>query len=206
MINPGSDETVTKVRKIILYVILGILIIWFAYWIVALVIKTISGSKLGDTRVPIVYAQTQIRHVDFESYANRIKGMRVAINSSYDPDVMAELGSLLDGAYQHLPDGDEHFVNKNNYENIKLKIADYNQHRDTLSRGSLQLALDDFFNEVYAPEIVGKIVASPTKGAAPLSVTFDAREVSDESGNVIGENNYVWWMKDSSAGPQILGR
>lgn len=60
--------------------------------------------------------------------------MRTAIHSDYDPDIIRELGTLIDGSYEHLPDGDQHFENKNLYEDVKIKIKEYEQYKDSLSR------------------------------------------------------------------------
>jgi len=68
----------------------------------------------------------------------------------------------MDGAYEHLPDSDDHFENKNLYEDVKLKIAEYEQYKDSLSRGALEISLDDFFEDIYAPKVDAKIVAAPT--------------------------------------------
>ncbi len=37
--------------------------------------------------------------------------------------------------------------------------------------------------------------ATPRTGDAPLSVTLEAKKTIDESGTLVPNDNYVWWLR-----------
>lgn len=164
---------------------------------------------LNDRKVyaffPRATAETQIRNVDFTTYSYKIQALKTKIADSYSPEVMSELSMLVDGAYDHLPDGGDKYANKQLYDKVKKSIANYNLHRAEMDRNILEDAVDSFLEEAETYSIQGNITATPANGESPLSVTLEGRDIVDTSGTTIPEENYTWWLRTPS-GPQILGR
>lgn len=80
LLKPASEESAEKTKKIIISVIVGIVIIWFAWWIVFTIFDVISkGTK--TTFIPRAIAETQIRNVDFSTYSDRIEALAVKIGT-----------------------------------------------------------------------------------------------------------------------------
>lgn len=202
---PSSEESGEKTKKIIISVFLGIVIIWFAYWIVSTLFFILNNNKVVANALPKAYAESQIRNIDFTTYSNKILALKSRIISGYSPEITRELSILVDGAYDHLPDRADIYVNRQLYDQVKKAIADYDLHREEIDRGLLENAINAFLEQAKTFSIQGQIGANPASGDAPLSVTLEARNMIDSSGTVIPETNYTWWLRKSD-GPHILGR
>jgi len=143
LLNPADEESAAKTKKIIVGVISGIAIIWFAYWIVSTIFFVINnGTKTAF--IPVAVAETQIRNVDFTTYSNQIEALKTKLDAGYSPEVMNELSMLVDGAYDHLPDRADLYGNKQFYDQAKQAIADYNLYQTIIYRGILQTAIQRF--------------------------------------------------------------
>lgn len=148
---PGSEESSEKTKKIIVSVIVGIALIWFAWWIVSTLFYLINNNRVtADRWIPRAIAETQIRNVDFTTYSNKIRALKTRITESYSPEVTSELNVLIDGAYDHLPDRADKYVNKQLYDKVKKAITDYDLHREEIDRGILENAVDAFLRDVQS--------------------------------------------------------
>ena len=76
---PSSEESSEKTKKIIVSVALGIIIIWFAYWIVSTLFYLLNSNKVVWNEIPKAYAETQIRNIDFTTYSNKIRSLKTRI-------------------------------------------------------------------------------------------------------------------------------
>jgi hypothetical protein len=194
LLRPGDEESAAKTKKIIASVVVGIVIIWFAWWIVSTIFYVLdSGTK--KSFLPRAIAETQIRNVDFTTYSNRIQALRTKLDSGYSPELMSELSMLVDGAYDHLPDRADLYQNKQLYDALKKAIADYNLNREIIDRGILQTAIRDFLEQSKVYVLKSQPQATPRTGDAPLSVTLEAKQTIDESGTVVPNDNYIWWLR-----------
>jgi hypothetical protein len=194
LLKPADEESAAKTKKIIVSVVSGIVIIWFAWWIVYTIFDIINrGTR--TTFIPRAIAETQIKNVDFTTYSNDIQALRTKLDSGYSPEVMSELSMLVDGAFDHLPDRAELYKNKQLYDAVKKSIQDYNLHREIIDRGILQSAIRDFLEQSKVYILKSQPEATPRTGDAPLSVTFEAKQTIDESGTVVPNDNYVWWLR-----------
>lgn len=202
---PSSEESSEKTKKIIISVFLGIVIIWFAYWIVSTLFYVLNNNQVATRMVPKAYAETQIRNIDFTTYSNKILALKTQIVGEYSPEITKQLSILIDGAYDHLPDRTNIYVNRQLYDRVKKAIADYDLHREEIDRNSLEGAVSDFLEQAQTFAILGQIVATPQNGDAPLSVTLQAQNVIDASGTTIPDTNFTWWLRTPD-GPNILGR
>lgn len=202
---PSDEESSEKTKKIIVSVIVGLAVIFFAWWIVSFIFKILNNkAALSDTWIPRAVAETQIREIDFTTYSNRIQALKSKL-SPYDSEVMRNLSMLVDAAFQHLPDRGDMYINQQYYDTVKQKIADYNLHQESIDLGSLQNALDKFLQQSKTFTIEGQLSAAPRTGVAPLSVTLEAKGMKDGSGTLIPNTNYIWWMRVPE-GSKIIGR
>lgn len=202
---PTDEESANKTKKIITSVFIGIVIIWFAYWIVSTIFFVVNNNKVASIFVPKASAESQIRAIDFTTYSNKILALKSRIVAWYSPEVTRELSILIDGAYDHLPDRADIYINRQLYDSVKKAIADYDLHREEIDRGLLENAINTFLEQTQTFSIQGQIWANPSSGDAPLSVTLEARNVIDGSGTVIPETNYTWWLRKPD-GPHVLWR
>jgi hypothetical protein len=54
--------------------------------------------------------------------------------------------------------------------------------------------------------VIPSVNISPSSGAAPLSVTFDARNSTDPSNDTIPSNNFFRYYKDTNGDDQVIGQ
>ena len=203
---PASEESSEKTKKIIVSVIVGIAIIWFAWWIVSTLFFVLNNRQvLTNNWIPRAVAETQVRNVDFTTYSHKIRALKSKIIGWYSPEVTTELNVLVDGAYDHLPDRADKYVNKQLYDRVKKAISDYDLHREEIDRGILENAIDAFLEQSQTFSIQGTIAATPRDGDAPLSVTLEGKNIIDSSGTLIPDANYTWWVR-TAEGPRVLGR
>lgn len=201
---PSSEESSEKTKKIIISVIIGIAIIWFAWWIVSTLFFVLNNRQvLSNNWIPKAVAETQVRNVDFTTYSHKIRALKSKIIGGYSPEVTTELNVLVDGAYDHLPDRADKYVNRQLYDRVKKAIADYDLHREEIDRGILENAIDAFLEQAQTFSIQGTIAATPRDGDAPLSVTLEGKNIVDSSGTLIPDTNYTWWVR-TAQGPQVL--
>jgi Type IV secretion system pilin len=93
---PASEDSGEKTKKIITSVVIGITVIWFAYWIVTAIFYLVNSPKVVSDMIPRAYAETQIRAIDFTTYSNKIRALKSRIIGGYSPEVTKELSILVD--------------------------------------------------------------------------------------------------------------
>lgn len=77
---PSNEESSEKTKKIIVSVIIGIAIIWFAWWIVSTLFYVLNNRQVTTrTWVPEAIAETQVRNVDFTTYSHKIRALKSRI-------------------------------------------------------------------------------------------------------------------------------
>jgi hypothetical protein len=76
---PTDEESANKTKKIITSVFIGIVIIWFAYWIVSTIFFVVNNNKVASIFVPKASAESQIRAIDFTTYSNKILALKSRI-------------------------------------------------------------------------------------------------------------------------------
>ena len=204
LLNPANEEAATKTKKIITGVIWGILIIWFAWWIVSTIFYLLDDKKVAAS-FPTAIAETQIKNVDFDFYSNKIRALKTKIEWEYDASVMTELSILVDGAYQHLPDRDNLYENKQRYDAVKKAISAYNSKQATIDQGNVENTVRDFLERASTFTIDVDMDATPQTGDAPLSVTLEAKNAIDGSGTLIPNENFIWWIRTEGNTQKILG-
>lgn len=118
---------------------------------------------------------------------------------------MSDLSTLVDAAYQHLPDRADLYANKQRYDAVKKAISTYNLKRELIDRGIVENTLRTFLEQADVFKIEATVDATPRTGDAPVSVTLEAKEAIDGSGTVIPNDNFVWWIR-TAEGAKTLGR
>jgi len=118
---------------------------------------------------------------------------------------MTELSILVDGAYQHLPDRDNLYENKQRYDAVKKAISAYNSKQATIDQGNVENTVRDFLERASTFTIDVDMDATPQTGDAPLSVTLEAKNAIDGSGTLIPNENFIWWIRTEGNTQKILG-
>ena len=77
---PANEESSEKTKKIIVSVIIGIVIIWFAWWIVNTLFFVLNNRQVLTAKwIPSAIAETQVRQVDFTTYSYKIRALKTRI-------------------------------------------------------------------------------------------------------------------------------
>ena len=74
---------------------------------------------------------------------------------------MNELSILVDGAYQHLPDRDDLYKNKQKYDAVKKAISTYNLKQESIDQGLVETTLDEFLTLSTVFGIDATLAANP---------------------------------------------
>jgi hypothetical protein len=170
---PTGEDTGEKTKKIIVSVLIGVAIIWFAWFIVLTIFSLVNKEEVASRIFPRALAETQIKNVDFTTYANKIRALRTRIAGPYSSALTSELSILVDGAHDHLPDRADLYENRQLYDKVKTAIADYDTHKEEIDRGILENSIDAFLEQARTFSITGDMSATPQSGDAPLSTTFE---------------------------------
>lgn len=77
---PASEESSEKTKKIIISVTVGIVIIWFSWWIVSTLFFLLNNPQVtARNLIPSAIAETQVRNVDFTTYSHKIRALKSKI-------------------------------------------------------------------------------------------------------------------------------
>lgn len=227
MTSNGDTEAMKKARTTILYVALGIVVMWLAYSIIGFIVKTLDKSDTAyksTTRpwyafelVPQTYAQayTENENGTFAEYKYRIQvaaetlEAELRVNKRVSVSGLSGLKSLIQGAYERLPDGNVEAARTN--ESAK-RLADMYIDvalKDPTSISNVGTAISqamNFTQSVKIGKISGNISASPTTGNSPLITSFSATNIVDPSGTIPPSSNYIWWIRENGGRRRELGR
>lgn len=220
MIGAWDEEKMKKTKKIILYVIIGVIIMWLAYsivkWAINLTKQTsfLSWNHITWNLVPGVSAYTESDADTFRDYQERIRTAiqnleaELRVNGSVTVSNIQSIKSLVQAAYDRLPDNTEVATENatakravDMYLDIAIKNPDSTQKvGDAISKTSA------FIDGAKISSISGNISATPSEGNAPLNVSFMATEVTDPSWTTPWNNNYIWWIRENGGVRRELGR
>jgi PKD repeat protein/type IV secretory pathway VirB2 component (pilin) len=219
MIGAGDEEKMKKTKNIILYVIVGIVIMWLAFGIVKWVLSITNTTWWTSTPitwslVPEVSAYTESDADTFRDYQWRLRTeiqkleAELRVNGSVSAGSIQAIKTLVQWAFDRLPDNGS-FATENEtakravdmYLDIAARALNSNQKvGDAISKVAA------FIDGAKILEITGDISATPSEGNAPLNVSFLATSVIDPSGTTPGSNNYIWWIRENGGVRRELGR
>lgn len=226
MIGAGDEEKMKKTKNIIIYVVVGIIIIWLAFGIVKLAVGLTKVADVWWTTPPITWslvpevsadgvsAYTESNTDTFRDYQWRIKTAiqnleaELRVNGSVNTSNIQNIKNLVQAAYDRLPDNIDAATENSTakravdmYLDIAMKSPNSNQKvGDAISKVS------EFVDGAKISGITGDISATPSDWNAPLTVSFLATNVVDPSGTTPGNNNYIWWIRENGWVRHELGR
>ncbi len=204
MLGAGDEEKLKKTRQIILYVILGIIVIWLAFPIVNWTIRLLAYEW------PPLIPHTFAAYVDsdsdtFTDYKDKIKESvnqmesELLINKSVNISTVQTVKSLIQWGFDRLPDDRESAsINREAKQIVDtyLDLAIKNP-TNTNHVGNAISRVNNFLEKASISRITGDISANPTEWNAPLSVSFRANNINDPSGTTPADNNYIWWTREN---------
>lgn len=205
-----DEEKMKKTRNIILYVILGVVLMWLARPIVIWVVDSISKSwkiayewSIAPPANAVAYTESDAD--TYNEYRNKAKTAiellenELRLNESVSTTSIQQVKTIIQGAYDRLPDygemGSENDSAKRTVDSY-LDLAMKNPTSTTHVGNAISRATS-FIDRAKINQISGDISATPVEGNAPLSVSFRAEGVNDPSGTTPNENNYIWWMREA---------
>ncbi len=217
MIGAGDEEKMKKTRQIILYVVLGILIMWLAYPIVKWTIGIVApGGQVAYewSMIPGAQAYTESDSNTYAEYKNKIKEWinqmesELLLNRSVKVSTMQNVKNLVQWGFDRLPDyGEAASINReakqvvDTYLDLAIKNPDNSNHvGNAISR------VASFVDRVSISRITGDISAGPIEGNAPLSASFRADNIRDPSGTTPADGNYIWWTRENGGIRRELSR
>ncbi len=231
MTSNGEENTVKSSQKGIIYVLVGIVVMWLAYAIVMLVMSALTNSRstvyINNEKplftwnlIPTTHAQnsdiySESERGTFNEYKSKIFSKledvsdELAIDKKVNTSTFNELKTLIEEAHKRLPDKNpkDMEINKRNkkFAFQKIEIAKQQTDSPTKVRDAIS-ATSKFLNDAKISKISGSIEATPTSGNAPLPVSFNTSNVLDPTGTTPGTNNYTWWMRNTDGTRKDLGR
>ncbi len=217
MIGAGDEEKMKKTRQIILYVVLGILVMWLAYPIVKWTIGIIAPSgqvAYKWSMIPGAQAYTESDADTYAEYKNKIKEWinqmesELLLNRSVKVSTIQNVKNLVQWGFDRLPDyGEVASINReakqvvDTYLDLAIKNPDNSNHiGNAISR------VANFVDRVSISRITGDISAGPIEGNAPLTASFRADNIRDPSGTTPADGNYIWWTRENGGVRRELSR
>ena len=168
MIGAGDEEKMKKTRQIIVYVIVGILIMWLAYPIVKwttnlLIVKNIVPQAMA--------AYTESEADTFAEYKDKIRDAlskmesELILNKSVNVATIQNVKNLVQSGYDRLPDfGESASINReakqvvDTYLNLAIQNPTNSNHiGNAISRVS------NFLDRANIGKITGEISAGPSE-------------------------------------------
>lgn len=213
MLGAGDEEKLKKTRQIILYVVLGIIIIWLSFPIINWTIKLLAYEW------PPLFSQTYASYVDsdsdtFSDYKEKIKEgvnameSELLLNKSINVSTAQNIKSLIQWGFDRLPDNREAAsINREAKQIVDtyLDLAIKNP-TNTNHIGNAISRVNNFLEKASISRITWNIAAGPSEWNAPLSVSFRATDITDPSGTTPSDNNYIWWMRENGGYRRELSR
>lgn len=214
----GDDEKIKKSKKIVTFVIAGFVLIFLAYPIVKLIIgDNGNGGILNEAFERVIgvekaYAYTEYDMNTFDQYKKDIELMLSSLERDYkvngkiSASSISQLRTLVTAAMDTFPENNDSVLNTNLGKEVltSLDLVSKAPDSDTYIM-DLAKSLNNFATKSKVGRITAKLIASPEKGNAPLSVTFRAEEAKDPSGVTVPKENYIWWMRANSGQRTVLG-
>lgn len=124
MIGAGDEEKMKKTKNIIIYVIVGIVLIWLSFgivkWVIALVKPTPSAylenirATIARVLLPDAEAYTESSSDTFKEYKSQIKvalenlEAELRVNGSVTVGSLQNIKSLVQAGYDRLPDNSDY--------------------------------------------------------------------------------------------------
>lgn len=233
MIGNGDEKKLEDAKKTILYVALGMIMMWLAYSLVNFMMtfldkaatetseKTTYHEKTQNyyafNLIPTANAQgfTESELGTFREYKNRVQvaieelETELRIEKKVSEANIAKVKSLVQAAFERLPDKDpEAFrINDSAKRAVDMYLSLASKTPDsTQAVGEAISKVATFINNAKVEAIQGSISANPTSGNAPHTVSFLAQNVIDPSGTIPPANNYIWWIRENGGVRRELGR
>lgn len=222
----GDEESLKKAKNTILYIAIGLVVMWLAYSIVKFVMNFLDGEVAYDEKsstqyafslVPTAHAQayTESEQGTFGEYKYRVQvaaetlEAELKVNKKVSAASIANVKSLVQQAFERLPDKNIEAARSNEsakrYVDMKLDIA--------LQKMDSQQAVGEAISEVAKfvqsakiETVKGSISANPSSGNAPLVSSFTAQNVVDPSGTIPPSENFIWWIRENGGVRHELGR
>ncbi len=223
MTGAWDEEKNKKWKNIILYVILGIVIMWLAYAMVNWIVTSVQRNAYNPSPwyasswslVPTVSAAYTESEADtFREYQNKLRiaiqdlESELKINKSVNTANISSIKSLVQGAYDRLPDfGDAGTQNDTMKRAVDrdLDLASKNPSSSS-AVGTAISSVASFISSAKIESVQGGINASPSEGNAPLITSFEASGIKDPSGATPDQMSYIWWMRENGGTRRELGR
>lgn len=222
MTGAGDDEKTKKAKKIILFVIVGIVIMWLAYAIVSWTITTVSRSAHLPPRdaytwsfIPEVSAAYTENDADtFREYQNKLRiaiqdlENELRINKKVNTGNLQNIKNLVQAAFDRLPDfGDAGTQNDTMKRAVDRDIELAIKNPSSTSQvGNAISSIASFISSANIESVQWGINATPGEGNAPVTVSFQATGVKDPSGTTPDQMNYIWWIRENWGTRKELGR
>ena len=169
MIGAGDEEKMKKAKQIILYVVIGIVVMWLAYGIVNWTIKLITKTAQLDLFITETYAYSENQGDTFNTYKIKLQSgieameSELRVQGSVSQSSIQNVRNLVQEAYIRLPDTPEYSSKNESAKravDMYLDLASKNPGSQT-HVGNAISNVSRFISEAKIGQITGNITASP---------------------------------------------
>lgn len=232
MIGGGDEEKTKKAKNIIIYIVVGISIMWLAYAIVSLIIEAIdwkNNSSIAKNSIErsfialeekfwfIVPSALAYTENDLNTFADDQKHLQAImeimesdfrLNKSVSSESINQAKAYISDAYNKLPDNPDDAI-KNSSAKRAVDLAIWLMEQNPSSWQYVGEGIGwiwQFLWAVHINHITGAISANPNSGNVPFTSSFIAAWVTDPSGVTPPDNNFIWWKRENGWNRVELGR
>ncbi len=216
MTGAWDEERSKKAKNIIIYVLVGIIVMWLAYSIVTLIVGAVSKKVSFLDWIPQVNAETYTENDSntFNEYKKKLQAIgeqlevELRVNARVSSGLLSDVRNLINEGFNTLPDDPNSSIKNDSLKrgvDLYLQLAEKNP-GSTRDVANLISGISTFVSSAQIEQISWQIEASPMEGNAPLTVTFRATNVKDPSWVVPSRDNFIWWTRINGGIRKELGR
>lgn len=234
MIGGGDEEKMKKAKNIIIYILVGVSIMWLAYAIVSIIISSVTGNSQNNSsltensiqrsffnlekkfwfNIPSAAAYTENDLNTFADDKKHLQAIMETMESDFrlnfwvSSDSINQAKIYIADAYNKLPDNPDDAV-KNSSAKRAVDLAIWIMEQNPKSQQQVAQGIQwiwQFLASVHINQIRGTISANPSSGNVPFTSSFIATSVIDPSGVNPPDNNYIWWRRENWWNRVELGR
>jgi len=224
MIWAGDEEKAKKAKNIILYILVGIVVMWLAFALVNWIVTAVSTTAQDDRRdarwtwslIPQASARTYSEsEIDtFREYQNKLRiaiqdlESELKVNKTVSASNIQNVKNLVQGAFDRLPDFGEAWTQNDTMKRAvdrDLDLAMKNPSSSSQVWNAIS-SVASFISSAKIESIQWSISATPGEWNAPITVSFQASWIRDPSGATPDQMSYIWWMRENGGVRKELWR
>jgi len=203
LISAGDDKKLGSAKNTIIYIILGIVVMWLAYAIVTFITSSLNQLTFVQKAYAAELTYTENDQGTFAEYQQKLSAIADDISveflntSTVSESTFNTLSTLITNASARLPDSANYRTTNDTLRKaleLRLSLAEKTPGSNVVIT-NLVKAIQDYVENAKIDRITANIESNPVTGSAPLTVSLSATDAYDPSGTLIPSGNYTWYIK-----------